>query len=313
MLTIQDTHNALATKIAPTSEDSLDLKGVRIALIQHHHSSDIRAHYLLAPIVDLWRKWGAEIVTISGPRWPHDVDLAIVHVDLSRVPDRYVPKRPKGLTLVNGQIRDIRKSVCLTDLLKPDSDWAGPVIVKSDENHCGIPERLAFERRWTPEAIAYRVRRKWTALRGRHVGFDGKESYRVLPSLADAPAWAFFPGSVVQPFRPEIRDGRYVLREYYFFGDRHYLSAEVGDTQILTSGEQIEGGATAVPPALLALRARLKMDYGKIDYAMVDGEAVAFDVNKTPSTRVPITAGGRALAAALAPGIVRYLDTPQSA
>lgn len=312
MLTKQDPQDTFPLDMSSTTEASLDLRGLRIALIQYQHCVRPEMHYLIEPVMSFWRCWGAEIVPVAGADCPRGIDLAIVHVDLSRVPVRYIPRSGEAVEVINGQIRDIRKSACLTDLLKPNSDWAGPVIVKSDENHCGIPERLVFEGQWTPEAIAYRFRRKWAALRGRYVGFDGKERYQVLPSLKDAPDWAFYPGSVVQPFRPEMKDGRYVLREFYFFGDRHYLNAEVGDTQILTSGKQIEGSASAVPAELLALRARLKMDYGKIDYAMVDGEAVAFDINKTPATRTPISPGGWALAAELALGIKRYLKAPQS-
>jgi len=38
-----------------------------------------------------------------------------------------------------------------------------------------------------------------------------------------------------------------------------------------------------VPQSLRDLRARLGFDFGKFDYAIVDGQAVAYDVNRTPT------------------------------
>jgi D-alanine-D-alanine ligase-like ATP-grasp enzyme len=69
-------------------------------------------------------------------------------------------------------------------------------------------------------------------------------------------------------------------------------------------------GATATdpreeePPAeLLALRRELGLEYGRIDYVIVDGRVVIYDVNKTPSykTRTPRLL---AIARELAPGLL---------
>jgi hypothetical protein len=40
-----------------------------------------------------------------------------------------------------------------------------------------------------------------------------------------------------------------------------------------------------MPAELLALRHELGLDYGRIDYGVVDGRVVIWDVNKTPSVR----------------------------
>ena len=48
------------------------------------------------------------------------------------------------------------------------------------------------------------------------------------------------------------------------------------------------------------------LDYGKIDYAIVDGKPVVFDVNKTVGTRRPPSELGKALGASLAKGLEAF-------
>jgi hypothetical protein len=284
-----------------------DLQGRRIAILKHRFAGAEPTGYLMDVMAAIWQRWSAEIIYVAGPIIPRDVDIAVLHVDLTRVPKYYVSSSRRAATVVNGQILDIRKSQCLDDLLSPNSAWDGPVIVKSDENYFGRPDRLLLKGRWLPEALTYRWRQKVAQLTGRHVQFNSKDDYRVFPSLAAVPPWGFYPGSVVQPFQPERQGNRYVLREYYFFGDHHYFNTELGESAVITSGQGIDSEVVNVPKELLALRKQLGMDFGKFDFVMVDGRAVIYDVNKTPAIRRPVSAIGWQLSTHLAQGILTCL------
>ena len=45
----------------------------------------------------------------------------------------------------------------------------------------------------------------------------------------------------------------------------------------------LEGGDVPVPEALHTLRARLGIDYGKLDYVIHEGQVQLLDVNRTPT------------------------------
>lgn len=297
----------LEERLATLPIQKPDLQGRRIAILKHRFAGAEPTGYLMDVMAAIWQRWSAEIIYVAGPIIPRDVDIAVLHVDLTRVPKYYVSSSRRAATVVNGQILDIRKSQCLDDLLSPNSAWDGPVIVKSDENYFGRPDRLLLKGRWLPEALTYRWRQKVAQLTGRHVQFNSKDDYRVFPSLAAVPPWGFYPGSVVQPFQPERQGDHFVLREYFFFGDQHYLNAELGESAVITAGQGIDSELVNVPKELLALRKQLGMDFGKFDFVMVDGRAVIYDVNKTPAIRRPVSAIGWQLSTHLAQGILTCL------
>jgi hypothetical protein len=62
------------------------------------------------------------------------------------------------------------------------------------------------------------------------------------------------------------------------------------------------------PAAVRQFRRQLRLDFGKFDYVMRNGEAVIFDANRTP-TYDPTSRAGSAssLVAKLAPGILPFL------
>ena len=69
--------------------------------------------------------------------------LTLLHVDLSVVPIAYREwarqASQRGLVW-NANAHDIRKTKISSNLLLPDSDWAGRVMVKTDLNYGGRPE-----------------------------------------------------------------------------------------------------------------------------------------------------------------------------
>ena len=134
-----------------------------------------------------------------------------------------------------------------------------------------------------------------------------KSDYRIFRDRDSVPSRRFTDGSIVQPFRPERRDGKFVLREYYFFGDIEILSTEIGSDEILTTGIQVDCRQASPPPEVRAIRDRLNLDYGKIDYGCPDGEVVVYDANKCVGTRQDPGEPVLRLAAGLSAGIDEWL------
>lgn len=292
-----------------TPEASLD--GVRIGILHHARSSLVRSGYLVAPISDRWKDRGARVIDIIGAGTPVPVDVLLCHVDLSVVPEEYRRFAQDHPRVINLSANDIRKSGYLDDLVGVDSPHSGPVIVKSDLNHGGFPERLLEPAAGGPGRLAAGFLRRLRRRIGAVHEIRFKSDYRIFEDLGSVPSQRFRDGSVIQPFRPERLDGDFVLREYYFFGEIEILSTEIGSDEVLTSGRQVDCRLASPPAEVRAIRDRLGLDYGKIDYGCPDGEVVVYDANKCVGTRVDPGEPVLKLAAGLSTGIEGWLrSTP---
>ena len=265
--------------------DNASLAGVRIGILHHANRGGLRRGYLIELIADQWAARGAEIVDIVGIETAVPVDVLLVHVDLSIVPDEYLHFAKSYSNVINLEAMDIRKTSYLDDLVGAEGDWHGPVIVKSDLNHAGTPERFLTPRKTRLGRLSARALRRIRRLIGLPNEILSKADYAVFPDRASIPARRFRDGSIIQPFRAERSGSDFVLREYYFFGGIEILSKEIGPDPILTSGRQVECRAGSPPPEIRAVRDRLNLDYGKIDYGCPDGVTVVYDANKTLGTR----------------------------
>ena len=252
-----------------------------------------RLSYLMWDVVAEWRRRGHPVrvvrgVPVSGPDadpW----DVCVLHVDLTRVPAEYAAYAHTHRTAVNGRFLDNAKRVVSRALVTPGDAYAGPVIVKSDLNYGGSPEEN-MARRQSGRAARLRasVRRRlpWTVR-----GSAGVLEYRVYECRDAVPraVWRR-PGLVVERFTPERRDGLYWVRSWLFLGDRGYVRSIASDHPVIKAervtrqelGDQDD--PAVLPAAVRARRAEMGHDYGKIDFVVRDGEAVVFDMNRTPNS-----------------------------
>ena len=109
--------------------------------------------------------------------------------------------------------------------------------------------------------------------------------YPIFDSPRDVPpaVWRN-PALVVERFLAEREGSEFILRTWVFLGDHHTHTK-------WWSSEPIVKSATArkreplgeVPDELWRRRREMGFDFGKFDYALVDGRAVLFDTNKTPA------------------------------
>lgn len=239
--------------------------------------------YLVHHLAQFWREDGHEVTYLFGTRRFVPADIALVHVNLSVVPDAYLEFAARYPIVLNGRIRDIRKSTISANLVRPGDGWDGPVIVKSDLNYAGAPERYLrqtpMERQWR---VLRALRRAVDRARGEHSPFAESRDYRVFDRTADVPAqWFSDRNVVVERFRPEIEDGFYHVRIYMFLGDR-WSCTRVGTRNPVVKADR-DARTESVEPAaeIVAWRRKLGLDYGKLDYVMNGGDVVLLDVNKT--------------------------------
>jgi hypothetical protein len=163
----------------------------------------------------------------------------------------------------------------------------GPVIVKSSLNAAGLPERHGRPQQ-RPRRIWENFNRALTrrarpGLPFQQPSITAKEHYRVFPNRHMLPAgWLDRDDIVVERFRPERHGDNFVLHEWFFFGDREWYCCEISKDPIFTSGTPCPELEAPPPDSIRQVRRELRIDYGKIDYAIdCEGVPVLFDVNKT--------------------------------
>jgi hypothetical protein len=230
-----------------------------------------------------------EVVFLNGVERFVPADVVIVHVDLSVVPDEYLEFARRYPVALNGEVRDIRKSTFSRLRVDRDSDYAGTVIVKSNLNHAGEPERRLGERN------------------GR--GMRSPTDYRMYKSVLDVPD-RFFDGDdfIVERFMPELDDHLYHVRTAEFLGDRLTSSRLASTEPIVNDQTQVAMEKIEPHPAVFDLQRRLKLDYAKLDYVVHDEVLWLLDVNKTPGAFAgPTTPAAQADRRNRAEGIYSYL------
>lgn len=116
----------------------------RIAILIHELDPPDGA-YFLYEMAKLWQTAGINVTIHAGLRFLNEIDLAIVHVDLTCVPLDYQQSYRQYPRIINSSITDISKRCISRHLLhSPEDKWQGPVVVKTNRNYGGIPELLRF-------------------------------------------------------------------------------------------------------------------------------------------------------------------------
>tara|TARA_R110002051_G_scaffold91441_1_gene160923 strand:- start:1272 stop:2192 length:921 start_codon:yes stop_codon:yes gene_type:complete len=252
----------------------------RLAIINELSYSPGDRRHMIVLIEEALEAMGVEIVHITKASGYVPADAVFVHIDQSIISPEARALALRYPAAINAYATDIRKFRYIDGLLGRDDSWDGPVIVKSNLNYAGMPERNAARQqgpiaRRLLSRVANRLHRqsKYT--------IQSKEDYRIYPTLSDVPRHYFRNDYVVQKFMAENDGEKNVLREYIFLGDLHYQNIERSDKLIITEDEHVSCEPFEPHPHLLATRRKLGLDYGKIDYTLINGEPFIFDANKT--------------------------------
>jgi hypothetical protein len=236
--------------------------------VYRHGSLDDSSNYLLREIASEWRDQGCSVSVVRGPGPKIDADIVFNHVDLTVLPPDHVAYLRLYPRVINGAVVDISKRLISRQTVRPGDGYGGPVIAKANLNAAGSKEAELALRGFFPPAYA-RV-------------FD---EYQVFDSPSDVPDdyWRSS-GIVVERFLVERIDDFYCLRTWVFLGDQESNSLSYANVPIVKQRDVVRRDVVPeVPEALRRMREELGFDYGKFDYALIDGEVVLYDVNRTPT------------------------------
>lgn len=259
--------------------------------------------YLVSALAGIWKDAGHHVT--AGPVKTLHADMGIVNIDRTHVPEGLLPDNPRGRPMLNASVLDISKRRISRNLLSRDSSYKGKVIIKTNENAFGLPERKA-RRSFIRQQMRSLFKRAFSWRVTRQVWYY--KDYPICESMDDVPGWVWRRDDlVVEKFLPEVEDGQYSLRMWVFFGDREYGVRMFGSAPLVKAGNKNRYEyINEFPDSLRKIRQELNMDFGKFDYVIHDGEPVLFDVNKTPTIagdNIPVSENLLGLAS----GIEQYL------
>lgn len=243
-----------------------------------HVGGAVRETYVINALSALWRARGITVET--GPGFPASADLCILHHDRTRIDPADIPSAPGGVEVLNRDVLDISKRLYSALILSPGDDWAGPVIIKTNLNCFGGPERRGARRRPLHKAQKLLARYDWNLARSLPKGV-----YPVLASIAEVPGWVWRREDLlVERFVPEREGDLFALRGWLFFGAASYGYRLFSTDPMVKTGTMVgHEFFDEVPPELEAARRSMGFDFGKFDYVVHDGRAILLDANKTPS------------------------------
>jgi hypothetical protein len=252
-----------------------------------------------------WEPKGHRLVVHRGTGTPPDGDLAIQHVDLTRLPSGYAELAGHYPITINGAVHDISKRRISSGLVVRGQDVDGPVIVKTDFNHAGLREReLEGGAARLREHVLRRFPASWTG-RLRH------DRYMVFDRVDQVPPWVWQnPSLVVQRLFVERHGPYFALHQWYFLGDRDCVSTFLSSDPLVKLATVVERLPlhNDVPVAIRRQREALKFDYGKFDFIRHQDGPVLIDANRTPNEGPsPRVERVDAICAALADGIAGFL------
>lgn len=281
----------------------------RIAVLFHDRDRETPlSSYIVDHLARYWREDGHEVVYLFGTKSYVPADLILVHVDLSVVPDRYLAFASRYPIALNGQVRDIRKSLVSTNLVGARDSWKGPVIVKTDLNYAGKPER-ALTPRWLKKRprVQRAARRAAAWLTGRE-DLPELTEYLIFESANEVPPELFARRDVVvERFLPERENNLFHLRMCQVLGNRRISTRVASHQPVIKAGTSVSSEPIEPHPEVETWRKRFNLDYGKLDYLVHDGRAVLIDVNKTiGASRQVADAPLQAMRRHLAEGLYSY-------
>jgi hypothetical protein len=239
--------------------------------------------YFIEAVARHWAEAGHRVLYHQGLAPPPDGDLAVLHIDSTRLPEAYLALAARYPRTLNAGARDIGKRRVSRNRVEPGDAWTGPVIVKTDANAGGRPDRALRDAenrqrgRWQSRVIESLARR----LRRRLPGSD----YAIFDTKDAVPAWVWRRDDLlVERFLPERRGENYVLNSAFVCGGRGIVSGfAAAEPLVKIAGlRELLPLEERVPDEVRAAQRIHALDFGKIDYVVHDGVAQVLDVNPTP-------------------------------
>ena len=279
------------------------VRHMRIVIYNHRRDavSGYENNYVLWAMSDLWREDGHQVEIVFGPN-PIRADVAIVHVDRTRVSRAYLRAARRADVVLNGKAVDISKRKHSQNLITRQSDWNGQAIVKTSRNSGGVPEVRHYPR------IRDWQKRRVERLGIAHTWWMYSSSYAIFDSVSEVPDRVFRNRHlVVEKFLPERESDLYCVRYFKFFGGRSVSAVLRGPDPVVKRRDVVSFEDISPAPEVVAMKEDIGFQYGKLDYVMYEGLPIVFDVNKTPGMSADSELARQA--SILAPGLYGLLDS----
>jgi hypothetical protein len=255
----------------------------KIAVLVHANDDFEGTPYLLSHFIRVWKESGIEVRILRGTGSFEPADALILHVDLTVIPEEYIDFCRRYPLVINGRVRDISKRRISSNIIERNDAYNGPVIVKTDANIGGLKE-TGLEDSLRNRLQKLFVRKRWHIPWG-IVSFMRSNSYPVYSNRDEVPRTVWKNRNlVVEKYLPEMEGDLYCLRQWIFFGNREFNQRLFSHCPIIKGSGVIKKEILdPAPAALREMRMKLGFDYGKFDYALVNGEVILYDANRTPT------------------------------
>src|SRR4030042_3108700 len=115
----------------------------KIAILLHKDDPGfLSTKYLIKLLMEEWKGMGFTIEVIQGTKNAVPADVLIPHIDLTLTPNRYSKYFGQYPLVINRDGTDISKSKISPNILREKDHYEGPVIVKTNRNSGGMPEKV---------------------------------------------------------------------------------------------------------------------------------------------------------------------------
>jgi len=255
---------------------------MNIVIICHEIYEKGSKDYVIYDIANQWRKEGIEVTFLYGIKEYVPADLAVLHVDLSIVPDDYIEFAKQYPITLNGMIKDIRKSTLSKNILNSESNYNGKIIIKSNLNYGGLPEKK-LQTSNIPEPFAHLLRKtaSWIYnIRKDSFYLSTPKDYCIFDNSNLVPPELYQREDIiVEKFLPEIQDDKYCIRNYYFLGDHsiHIIRKSLHPIVYSKTADSYE--VVMACPEIEMFRKKIHFDFGKFDYVIHNGTPILLDIN----------------------------------
>lgn len=242
-----------------------------IVVLEHRHQARLGIHYMAHEFARRWEEKGHRVLFHRGFDAAPAGDIALLHHDLTVVPEAYLEVARRYPRVVNGATADIRKSRYSECRLARGDDWLGQVLIKTEANHGGHVDdalrRLALAAGEEPDVAEATL----------------MDHYYLCRSMREVPddLWSQ-PGVIVEKFIPEKDERGSYLRVWTFFGTEERSSRYRSKAALIRFADYIDREEVVVPAEMRAIRSRLGFDFGKFDYVKHEGRYFLLDANRTP-------------------------------
>ncbi|MGX5841734.1 hypothetical protein ACWGTI_13515 [Mesorhizobium sp. ArgA1] len=247
--------------------------------VESLHNFHMVRGYSIAQLLPYVEQAGLKVRLLDRPARQDRAPAALLHVDLTVVPPPYREIGQRYQRSINGRALSIHRYLYSTLKLEAGDSHKGPVIVKTVLNSRGRPEQRWWQHRNSLTRSAHAIRKLFEP------GYKERlcPPYRVYQTIGEVPPDVWRNDRLmVEKFAFETLDLPIVKHRYMFLLGAELNMRQVYD-DVLCAGSKILSNEVggAVPPEVLAVRQRLNLNFGAIDYFIVDGKGVVVDANKT--------------------------------